>query len=159
MAAALAGLGIVVVTAPPALAATGCRVEYSVSSTWPGGFGANVNITNLGDSINGWTLVWSYSAGQTVAQAWSATVIQSGSQVTARNAGYNGSIASNGSASFGFNGSWNGSNPVPTSFTLNGTACTGSVTGPTNPPSSSPPSNPGDTPGVPSDAVWVAPGQ
>ena len=95
-AALLAGIGVVVVTAPPASAATGCRVAYTVSATWPGGFGANVTITNLGDPLNGWTLVWSYSAGQTVTQAWNATVTQSGSQVTARNVGYNGSMATNG---------------------------------------------------------------
>ena len=134
--------------------ATGCRVQYTVGSTWPGGFGANVTVTNLGDPLTGWTLGWSWSAGQTVTQAWNATVSQSGAQVTARNAGHNGSIATNGTASFGFNGSWTGSNPTPTAFTLNGVACTGAVTGPTNPPSSNPPSN-----GVPSDAVWVASGQ
>jgi hypothetical protein len=118
MAVALAGVGAVV-AAPPASAAVGCRVGYTVTATWPGGFGANVTITNLGDPINGWTLVWSYAAGQAVTQAWNATVTQSGSQVTARNVGYNGSLATNGNTSFGFNGSWNGSNPAPTSFTLN----------------------------------------
>ena len=30
------------------------------------GFGASVNVTNLGDPINGWTLTWSFSAGQQV---------------------------------------------------------------------------------------------
>ena len=157
-AALLAGIGVIVVTGAPASAATGCRVTYTVSSTWPGGFGANVDITNLGDPVNGWTLVWSYASGQTVTQAWNATVTQSGSQVTARNAGYNGSLATNGSTSFGFNGSQTGSNPAPTSFTLNGVACTGNVSGPTTPPTSNPPSNPPNS-GVPSDAVWVASGQ
>ncbi|GAA3273382.1 cellulose binding domain-containing protein [Dactylosporangium vinaceum] len=89
---------------------------------------------------------------------------QSGSTVTAKNAGYNGSIATNGTASFGFNGSATGSNPVPTAFTLNGTSCTGGVTStptPTRTASSPTPtptgggSNPG---GVPSDAAWVATG-
>jgi hypothetical protein len=51
--------------------------------------------------------------------------------------GYNGAIATNGSVSFGFNGSWTGSNPVPTSFAVNGVACTGS-TGPTTPPTTAP---------------------
>ena len=159
MAVVLAGVGAVT-AAPPASAAVGCRVGYTVTATWPGGFGANVTITNLGDPINGWTLVWSYAAGQTVTQAWNATVTQSGSQVTARNVGYNGLLATNGNTSFGFNGSWNGSNPVPTSFTFNGVACTGNVSGPpTQPPTTPPPSNPSNPPGVPSDAVWVASGQ
>ncbi|MEU4422074.1 cellulose binding domain-containing protein [Actinoplanes sp. NPDC024001] len=142
-----------VITALPASAAAGCRVTYAVSSQWPGGFGANVTITNLGDPLTSWTLVWSYSGGQTVTQSWNTNLTQSGSQVTARNAGYNGSVATNGTVSFGFNGSGS-STPAPTAFTLNGTACTGGVTNPTTSPTSNPPTN-----GVPSDAVWVDSGQ
>ena len=153
-AALIASAGVL--TALPASAAAGCRVAYTVSSQWPGGFGANVTVTNLGDPLTSWTLNWSYSGGQTVTQAWNTNLTQSGAQVTARNAGYNGSVGTNGTVSFGFNGSGS-STPVPTAFSLNGTACTGSV-GPTtptsNPPSSRPPTN-----GVPSDAVWVDSGQ
>jgi pectate lyase len=128
----LAAAGVLF-AATGAQAAAGCRVGYTVSNQWPGGFGASVTVTNLGDPIASWTLTWSYSAGQTVTQAWSATVTQSGSQVTARNVDYNGGLATNASASFGFNGSWNNSsNPAPTNFAVNGTACTGSVT-PTTP--------------------------
>src|SRR5689334_16489679 len=118
-------------------AAAGCQVTYAVSSQWSGGFGANVTITNLGDPITSWTLKWSYAAGQTVTQAWNATVSQSGAAVTAVNVGYNGTIATNGTASFGFNGSWTGSNPSPTSFGVNGVTCTGSVT-PTTAPTTAP---------------------
>ncbi|GAA1777652.1 hypothetical protein GCM10009681_56050 [Luedemannella helvata] len=162
--------GAGVLAALPASAAAGCRVSYAVASQWPGGFGANVSITNLGDPLSSWTLVWSYSSGQTVTQAWNATVTQNGAQVTARNVDYNGSLATNASASFGFNGSWNNSaNPAPTSFTLNGTACTGGVSGSsaapttrpattTRPPATTRPPTTGTT-GVPSDAVWVASGQ
>ena len=132
-----ASLGIAtaagVVTALPASAAAGCTVTYQVSSSWPGGFGANVTINNLGDAIGSWTLVWSFGAGQTVTQAWNTTLTQSGSTVTAKNVSYNGSIATNGTASFGFNGSWTGTNPAPTGFSLNGTACTGTVTNPIRP--------------------------
>jgi pectate lyase len=142
-AAALAAAGVVI-AATGAQAAAGCRVGYTVSNQWPGGFGASVTVTNLGDPISSWSLTWSYSAGQTVTQAWSATVTQSGSQVTAQNAGYNGSLATNASASFGFNGSWNNSsNPAPTNFAVNGTACTGSVT-PTTPGTN--PTTPGTNP-------------
>ncbi|MEU6782756.1 cellulose-binding domain-containing protein [Nonomuraea angiospora] len=113
-------------------AATGCRVTYSVASQWTGGFTANVSLTNLGDPITGWTLTWSFGAGQQVTQAWSATVAQSGTQVTARNAGWNGNLATDGNASFGFNGSWNdSSNPVPAAFALNGVTCTGGTGEPT----------------------------
>ncbi|MDG9679126.1 cellulose binding domain-containing protein, partial [Micromonospora sp. DH14] len=83
---------------------------------WQGGFGANVTITNLGDAVTGWTLTWRYDAGQTVTQAWNATVTQSGAAVTAKNVGYNGALPTNGVVSFGFNGSWTGSNPAPGTF-------------------------------------------
>ncbi|MEQ4300275.1 cellulose binding domain-containing protein [Plantactinospora sp. B6F1] len=158
MAAVVAASGAAVVIAGPAVAAAGCGVTYTVSTQWQGGFTAAVTITNVGDPISSWTLTWSYDAGQRVTQAWNSTVSQSGSQVTARNASYNGSIATGASASFGFNGSWNGSNPAPTSFAVNGTACTGApgpttgpttgppTTGPTSPPTvpptSAPPGNP-----------------
>jgi len=122
-------------------ATAGCQVTYTVSSQWAGGFTANVALTNLGSPVTSWTLRWSFTAGQTVTQAWSATTTQSGAAVTASSMGYNGSLATGGSASFGFNGAWGSSNPIPTAFTLNGTACTGSVTGtPSSPPSSATPS-------------------
>jgi len=123
-------LGVAVATTVSAhAAAAGCRVSYTISSQWAGGFGANVAVTNLGDPVSTWTLKWSFAAGQAVTQAWNATVVQSGTAVTATNASYNGTIGTGGTASFGFNGSWTTSNPVPASFTLNGNACTGVVTG------------------------------
>ncbi|WP_430781653.1 cellulose binding domain-containing protein [Actinoplanes sp. G11-F43] len=121
-----------VATALPAdAAAAGCAVKYTVTSQWQGGFGADVAITNLGDPLTGWTLTWSYAAGQTVTQAWNAAVTQSGSAVTAVNAAYNGPVATNATVSFGFNGTSNGStNPAPTTFAVNGLACTGGTAPP-----------------------------
>ncbi|WP_203733579.1 cellulose binding domain-containing protein [Paractinoplanes durhamensis] len=126
---------------PAGAAAAGCSVAYAVSSQWQGGFGADVAITNLGDPLSSWTLTWSFGAGQTVTQAWNTTLTQSGSAVTAKNVSYNGAVATGGSVSFGFNGSWTGSNPVPTSFAVNGVACTGS-TAPTTAPTTGPTTGP-----------------
>jgi len=123
MAATLAA-GAAVTLAQPAAAAPGCRVDYTVTSSWGGGFGADVKVTNLGDAVSGWTLTWAFGAGQSLTQAWNATTTQSGAVVTARNVSYNGGLATGASTSFGFNGSWSGSNPVPSSFALNGTTCT-----------------------------------
>lgn len=130
--AMLASAGVVVATS--ASAAVGCRVAYAVASQWPGGFSGNVSVTNLGDPINGWRLVWTFPSGQQATQAWNASISQSGSQVTATNAGYNGAIATNATVSFGFNGTWAGTNTNPTSFALNGVTCTGSVGGTTAAP-------------------------
>ncbi|MFJ6169495.1 non-reducing end alpha-L-arabinofuranosidase family hydrolase, partial [Micromonospora orduensis] len=135
----------VAVAMPAGAAAAGCSVTYAVSSQWQGGFGANVSITNLGDPLSSWTLTWSYSAGQTVTQSWNTSLTQSGSAVTARNVSYNSSVPTNGTVSFGFNGSWTGSNPAPTSFALNGVTCTGDTTPTTPPPTTPPPTTPPPT--------------
>nr|MDT0657725.1 cellulose-binding domain-containing protein [Micromonospora sp. DSM 115978] len=139
---ALAVTGGVVVSLTPAHAATGCGVTYSIASQWQGGFTGNVVLTNLGDPVSSWTLTWTFASGQRVTQPWNSTVSQSGDQVTARNVSYNGNIATGASTSFGFNGSWTGSNPVPTSFAMDGTTCTGAPSTtppPTGPPPTSPP--------------------
>lgn len=110
-------------TTPPPGGSSGCAVKYTPNS-WNNGFTADVQITNTGSStINGWTLNYTLPSGQQVTNAWNATVSQSGSSVTARNAGHNGSIAPGGTASFGYQGTLNGSYSSPTSFSLNGTSC------------------------------------
>jgi len=109
-------------------AAAGCRVAYTVTSQWPGGFGASVAVTNLGDPLTGWRLTWSFPAGQAVTQLWNGTVTQSGGQVTVVNAAWNGGLGTGGAVTVGFNGSWTGGNPAPTDFALNGVACTGGTT-------------------------------
>ena len=137
-----------VITAGQASAAAGCTVKYTISGQWPGGFGAAVDVTNLGDPVNGWSLVFTFSSGQTVTQLWNGSVTQSGSTVTVRNAAWNNAIATGGTASFGFNGSWTGSNPVPASFALNGVACSGAVvtTTPTSTPTTTPTTSPTTSP-------------
>ena len=147
------GTAVAVSAQGASAAAAGCQVSYTISSQWPGGFGADVAVTNLGAPIAGWTLRWSFGAGQTVTQAWNATVTQSGAAVTAVNASYNGALATDGSASFGFNGSWSGSNPAPAAFTLNGIACTGSVTPTTSPTTQ--PTSPTPTPTGPAAVKTV----
>ncbi|MEG3634400.1 GH12 family glycosyl hydrolase domain-containing protein [Micromonospora palythoicola] len=107
-------------------ATVACAVRYTVSAQWPGGFNADVTITNLGDPVSSWRLTWAYAGGQRVTQAWNATVTQDLAQVTAANMPYNATIGLNGTANFGFSGSWSGGNPVPTAFALNGVTCTGS---------------------------------
>lgn len=137
--------GGTVAVAPAATAATGCRVDYVVASQWTDGFTASVKVTNLGDAVSSWLLTWTFPAGQTVNQAWNTTLTQSGAAVTARNASYNGSLGTGGSAEIGFNGSFVGANPVPTAFALNGVACTGS-TGTTPTATATPTPTPTPTP-------------
>ncbi|MEH0818599.1 MULTISPECIES: GH12 family glycosyl hydrolase domain-containing protein [unclassified Micromonospora] len=109
-------------TTPPPTG-SGCAVKYTPNA-WNNGFTADVTITNRGSStINGWNLTYNLPAGQQVTNAWNATVTQSGSAVSARNVGFNGSIAPGGTANFGYQGTLSGAHSSPTSFSLNGVAC------------------------------------
>jgi hypothetical protein len=124
----------------PAAAASGCQVSYT-TSTWSGGFTASISVTNLGSPITNWTLAFTLPGNEAVSQGWGANYSQSGQNVTAANASYNGSLGTNGNTSIGFNGSYSASSfpGSPASFTLNGTACTGTVSpSPTPAPTSTP---------------------
>ncbi|SCG42207.1 cellulase family glycosylhydrolase [Micromonospora humi] len=153
---ALALAATAVLPSTNAMAATGCAVTYTTNS-WQGGFTANLTIKNLGDPVSAWTLGFTFpDGGQRLVQGWSATWQQSGSAVTGRSLDYNGSLGTGASTTVGFNGSWTGSNPSPTSFTLNGTVCTGGTTTPTTPgtpPTTTPPPT---TPPPPTGTTPVA---
>ncbi|MER7541492.1 non-reducing end alpha-L-arabinofuranosidase family hydrolase [Spirillospora sp. NPDC127506] len=148
LASAVTGL----LTAQNARGAVACKVDYKVTAQWNNGFTAAVTIDNLGDAVNGWELSWTFGSGQQITQIWNAVKSQSGSAVTASDAGYNAAVPSGGSVSFGFNGSWSGSNPVPGAFSLNGAVCTGEP-GPTS--TATPPD---DTGTLPSSFTWHSSG-
>ncbi|KQV04557.1 MULTISPECIES: cellulose-binding domain-containing protein [unclassified Kitasatospora] len=111
---------------PSSTPSTGCEITYSVSNQWSGGFGAAVTVKNTGPTaLTAWTVKWSFTNGQQVTSLWNGAYTQTGAAVSVANLSYNGTLAANGgSTSFGFNGSWTGSNGKPTAFTLNGSACT-----------------------------------
>ncbi|MFJ5916362.1 cellulose binding domain-containing protein [Streptomyces ardesiacus] len=101
-----------------------CEVTYTVTNQWSGGFQADVRLTNTGASAwNGWSLNWSFPGGQQVTQMWNAEHTQSGAAVTARNVGWNAGVAPGASVSFGFTGSWSGTNAEPAAFSLGGRSC------------------------------------
>jgi hypothetical protein len=115
-------------SAPVAITVTGvqgaCGVVYRIVNQWPGGFQAEVTITNNGAPINGWNLTWAFTAGQSIYQLWAGSVTQTGANVSVTNLSWNATIPTGGSVTFGFLSTWNNSsNPAPASFTLNGTTC------------------------------------
>lgn len=101
-----------------------CAVAYRMTSQWPGAFQAEVTVRNVsGVLVDGWTLRWRFTDGQTVTQMWNGTPSQDGAVVNVKNASYTALITPGGTVSLGFNGAAKGANSVPTSFTLNGAAC------------------------------------
>jgi O-glycosyl hydrolase len=112
-------------TSTPTGGSGGCTVQYSTTSQWAGGFTANVEITDNGTTpINGWTLSYTFPGDQKVTNTWNAVASQTGEAVKDTNESYNATIAAGGETSFGFQGTWTTSDAPPTSFTLNGVACT-----------------------------------
>lgn len=109
-------------TSPPPGSGT-CRVTSTVSA-WNNGLTDNITVTNTGSStLNGWTLTFTLRSGQTITSGWNATFSPTSGAVTARNVGYNGTLAPGASTSIGFQATHSGDSGGPTDFKLNGTAC------------------------------------
>ncbi|MER6633472.1 glycoside hydrolase family 6 protein [Streptomyces sp. NPDC000987] len=121
--AGTAGTATAVVPADNGLSAIPCTVDYTVQNQWDTGFTAAVTVTNNGAAKSAWSLKWSYAGNQKITNYWNAKVSQSGTAVTANNESYNGTLATGGSASFGFQGTYSGTNAVPGTFTLDGVTC------------------------------------
>ncbi|MFB9445003.1 cellulose binding domain-containing protein [Dactylosporangium vinaceum] len=101
-------------TSPSASSAPGgCAATYTVTNQWPGGFQGEVTVRNTGTAaIAGWTTRFTFTGGATVSQAWNATLTQSGAVVTGTNVSWNGALAANGTATYGFLGNGTGGTPA-----------------------------------------------
>lgn len=107
------------------IAAPTCTVQNFVNGSWPGGFNAQVIVTNTGTkAINGWSLRWAFPGTQTVSsQSWSATFHQNGPVVTNGNLDWNRVIQPGQSVTFGYIGAGTApTKPVALNL-LNGAAC------------------------------------
>jgi len=101
-----------------------CAVTYAANS-WNAGFTGSIRLTNTGTApLTGWTLGFSFPNGQTVTQGWSATFTQTGAAVSVTGLAWNSTLAPGASTEIGFNGAHSGTNTAPTTFTVNGAACT-----------------------------------
>ncbi|GAA3930642.1 glycoside hydrolase family 18 chitinase [Streptomyces gulbargensis] len=129
-------LAAMVGLATPAEAATSATATYTKTQDWGSGFGASWTIKNTGTTtLTSWTVEWDYPTGTSVTSAWDATVTNSGNHWTAKNVGWNGTLAPGASISFGYNGAGSG---APTGCKINGAPCDG-----TSQPGDAPPSAPG----------------
>ncbi|MEU8167785.1 cellulose binding domain-containing protein [Micromonospora sp. NPDC049004] len=99
-------------TPPPSGAA--CTATYRTVNSWSGGFQGEVTVTAGTAAVNGWTVTWNLSNGQSISQVWNGTLSTSGSTATVRNVSYNGSLAPGGTTTFGFLGSGTPANASPT---------------------------------------------
>ncbi|MFB7262011.1 glycosyl hydrolase family 18 protein [Streptomyces nojiriensis] len=125
-----------VALAGPAQAAASATATYTKVSDWGSGFEGKWVVKNTGTTTLGsWTVEWDYPAGTSVTSAWDATVTGSGTHWTAKNLGWNGTLAPGATASFGFNGAGGG---APSGCKINGASCDGGTQ-----PGDTPPTAPG----------------
>ena len=79
-----------------------CTATYSAASTWSGGFQGTVTVRNSGTAaIGGWSVGLNLGTA-TIANLWNGVNTGTTGNVTVRNANYNGSVAPNGTTTFGF---------------------------------------------------------
>jgi predicted carbohydrate-binding protein with CBM5 and CBM33 domain len=100
-------------TTPPAGNAS-CTATQKVTSTWSGGYQAEVSVTANATAISTWSVGWTLASGQSVSSVWNGTSSVSGSTVTVKNAAYNGSVAAGASTSFGYIGTGTPGSPALT---------------------------------------------
>ncbi len=102
-----------------------CQVVYTITGQWTDGFTADVTIKNTSTTaIKGWTLAWTFGGNQKITNIWNAVATQANQSVSASDAGWNANLAASGTAEFGFQAAYTGTNAKPTTFSLNGRACT-----------------------------------
>jgi Cellulose binding domain len=108
--------------APPATADTGVTCRYTLTS-WNGGFMANVDITNNGPAINGWTMQWTFPTPTSLLSVWSAVITeQDGGRAVATNVSWDATIPTGQVTSFGWSASAV-STGIPGDLTINGVPC------------------------------------
>ncbi|MEZ4614231.1 MAG: cellulose binding domain-containing protein [Caldilineaceae bacterium] len=115
------------------IANNGCAVNYKITNDWWGGYLADVTIyNNTGQTINGWELTWKFPSTQNIVNLWNASYNQNGRNVAVDSpSNWNNVIYHGGFVSFGFQGSFNGSQgyDIPNTFYLNGTLCSNATAG------------------------------
>jgi len=103
----------------------GCSVNFDTSNDWGSGQVPRIVLQNTSAAaITGWSLTWTGSNDFQITNSWSATIAQSGRNVTATPLGWNATIPANSSVEFGMQLSYSGAKPLPTSLTWQGRSCT-----------------------------------
>jgi cellulase/cellobiase CelA1 len=88
----------------------GCSASFTVASSWPTGFQANVTVRTRGSApINAWAVTWTFPSDQTVMQLWNGHFTQTKGAVRVESEGWNGASPAQNATTFGFVG--NGAAP------------------------------------------------
>jgi hypothetical protein len=97
----------------------GCLYEVW---TWPGGFMADLSITNHGPDITGWTARWTFQEPTVNLSTWQAVMSIADNKAVASNLSYNGAVLTGQTVSFGWSATAKATS-VPDDITINGVPC------------------------------------
>jgi poly(3-hydroxybutyrate) depolymerase len=79
-----------------------CTATWRAVNSWPGGFQAEVTVSNTGPAATtGWKVSWPLASGQSISQVWNGVATTNGGTATVTNAAYNGALAPGSGTSFG----------------------------------------------------------
>ena len=89
----------------PGAPATSGNFQFQDTSDWGSGFSGQITMTNTAEQpVNNWRVEFDFAAQ--ITSIWDASIVSHvGNHYIVQNAGWNGTIAPGGTASFGFNGS------------------------------------------------------
>jgi cellulase/cellobiase CelA1 len=103
-------------TSPPPTGSATCTGTYSVVSSWPGGYQAQVVVKNTGSgTLSGWKFSMPFPSGNTISSLWNGTYTLSGGTLTVTNASYDGTLAPSATTTVGFTAT--GTSSTPSSVT------------------------------------------
>lgn len=98
------------------------KADYTVRGKWPGGFNAELDLTNLGsEPVEGWTVRLRLPPDVKVAQAWSADVTRVPGAVELRSQPWNTYLGPGATVRMGFAAT--GKASAPSACTVNGARC------------------------------------
>ncbi|MFD7658781.1 cellulose binding domain-containing protein, partial [Actinosynnema sp. NPDC059797] len=82
---------------------SGCTARFRVTTSWPGGYQAEVTVRNDGGrALTGWTVTWLLPPGHVISNLWDGNLAAEGGSVRVGNADYNAELPVDGSTTFGF---------------------------------------------------------
>ena len=111
-------------SAAPPKPAKACAAAYRITGQSQGRFTAILTVRNTGtEAVNGWSLLWTVSNGDTLTDVSNATGRQTGAVVSVANETYNRQIASGGSVQLGITGTTRSTHKAPTAFVFNSVQC------------------------------------
>ncbi len=98
------------------------NIQFSVTTDWGSGFGANIAITNSqSTALNNWNLAFDFA--HNISSIWNAQVTSHiGNHYVIAPAAWNNSIAPGATVSFGFNGDPGNVTDTPINYVLGGTS-------------------------------------